>query len=72
MNHTCYVIHSERLVFRNDNSLHNYIINIIAKDCHGEKVLNKKMSEYFKKEVEITEYSNILKLVYNNKYEVID
>lgn len=72
MNHTCYVIHSKNMVFRNDSSLHNYIINEIAKDCHGEKVLNKKMSEYLKQEVEITDYSNILKLVYNNEYEVMD
>ena len=72
MNHTCYVIHSERLVFRNDNSLHNHIINIIAKDCRSEKILNRIMGEYLKKEVEITDYSNILKLVYNGDYEVVD
>ena len=72
MNHTCYVIHSEKLVFRNDNSLHNYIINIIAEDCHSEKILNKIMGEYFKKEVEVTDYSNVLKLLYNDEYKVID
>ena len=72
MNHTCYIIHSEKLVFRSDNSLHNYIINIIAKDCHGEKALNKMLGEYLKKEVEITDYSSVLKLIYNKEYEVID
>ena len=72
MNHTCYVIHSEKIVFRNDSSLHNHIINVIAKDCHSEKVLNKKMGEFLKKEVEVTGYSNILKLLYNGNYRVID
>ena len=72
MNHTCYVIHSKKLVFRNDNSLHNHMVNIIAKDCHSEKVLNRMMSEYFEEEVETTDYSNILKFVYNGSYEVID
>ena len=72
MNHTCYVIHSHNIVFRNDSSLHNYIVNAVAKDCRSEKVLNKMVSEYFKKEVEVTDYSNVLKLLYNNKYEVID
>ena len=72
MNHTCYVIHSQKIVFRNDNSLHNYIINVIAKDCHSEKILNKRLSEYFKKEVEVTNYSSVLKLIYNKEYRVID
>ena len=72
MNSTCYVIHSHNIVFRNDSSLHNYIVNAVAKDCRGEKALNKMVSEYFKKEVEVTDYSNVLKLLYNNKYEVID
>ena len=72
MNHTCYVIHSKKLVFRNDTSLHNHMVNIIAKDCHSEKVLNRMMSKYFEEEVEITDYSNILKFVYNGSYEVIE
>ena len=72
MNHTCYVIHSQNIVFRSDSSLHNYIINIIAKDCHSEKALNKKMGEFLKKEVEVTDYSNILKFVYNGNYKVVD
>lgn len=72
MNHTCYVIRSQKILFKSDTSLHNYIINMVAKDCHGEKMLNRRVGEYFKKEVEINDCAGVIKLIYNNDYEVID
>ena len=72
MNSTCYVIRSKNILFKSDTSLYNYIINVIAKDCIGEKALNRIMGEYFRKEVEVNDCAGVIKLIYNNNYEVVD
>lgn len=71
MNHTCYVIHSKKLIFRDEGILRNYIINLIAEDCHSEKKLNRMMGEFFKNNVKVTDYSNVLKLVYNSEFRMV-
>lgn len=72
MNHTCFIIHSEKLIFRDESVLRNYIINLIAQDCHSEKILNRMMGDYFEDNVRVTDYSNILKLVYNSEYRMVE
>lgn len=71
MNSICYIIDSEKLIFKSENPLYNYMINSLASKCFNRKELNKKMSDYFKRSVRIADYSEILILGYNGEYEVV-
>lgn len=71
MNSICYIIDSEKLIFKNEISLYNYMVNSLASECFNRKELNNKMSDYFRANIRIADYSEMLVLTYNQKYEVL-